>query len=560
MKKSRFLPLKSLRVHEKRKNLKECPEELDLLKRGLEEVFRERLRLKSLIEKCKETFEHAPVSLLCLDRKGIIRKANSTASQLLKMKKSALIDRDFGGFICPEYHEAYEQHLKKARYDGERAVCSVLLITGDGSNCHATVDIMCVEEHESDLCFRMFITEAAPRSFAAPLPTEGEKKYRNLFENSPISLWEEDFSRIKQALEELRSTGVRDFRAWFDVHPESVLELASLVKIIDVNEKTLELYKAKNKKEFQKNLAIFFCLESYDEVKEELIAIAEGKTEFEKETVNQTLEGEKLHIYLRWTAVPGYEESLAKVIICIVDITSQKLAARRLESTRKEFLSFLTHDLKSPLASIMAYTQLIGRLVEDRPDVRKNVAIVKNVGNLMLNIINNVLEAEQIESERITYLREPMALMDVFNELLETFEGLANLKNIAISACCDRRLMVFIDRNRIIRVFHNLIINALHHTLEGGRIEISTVPSGDDKSVILRVSDTGTGIKPEIKERIFEKFVGSPGGSRGTGLGLYIVRSFLQGHGSTIEMESTPGRGTVFSFTLPIAAYASCRP
>ncbi|MDQ7826923.1 MAG: PAS domain-containing sensor histidine kinase [Candidatus Eremiobacteraeota bacterium] len=381
---------------------------------------------------------------------------------------------------------------------------------------------------------------------------ESEHKYRNLFDNAPISLWEEDFSQVKAVMEAIRRTGVNDFRTYFDTHPEMVLELASLVRIMDVNLKTLELYRARSKREFQKNLNTFFCLESFDEVKEELVAIAEGRTEFEKESVNQNIDGEKLYIYLRWSAVPGYEGSLARVIICIMDITAQKLADERLAGTRNEFLSILSHDLKSPLASILAYTYLIGKIAKDVPDVSRNVAIVKDIGHFMLNIINNVVEADQIESDSVIYSFEDIPLSMLFRELSETFEGLASLKKITITWKCDNGTMVHIDSTRITRVFHNLIINALHHTLEGGRIEIEAATQGE--RVGLKVSDTGRGMSPEIKGRVFEKFAAGQKGQKGTGLGLYIVKKFLEGHGSSIDLESTPGKGTTFRFTLPLGA------
>lgn len=175
---------------------------------------------------------------------------------------------------------------------------------------------------------------------------EHEQQYRILFEKSPISLWEEDASKLRLYLDNLRRRKIKDFRKYFENHPEALIECANLVKVVHVNEAPLKLYKAKSVKDFGDNLHRVFTRESYDVFKEEIIALAQGKNTFEGEAVNQTVRGDKLiRAFLKLTVVPGYEHSLARVIIAIIDMTEQKRIEedlRRSEELRRKFIESAT--------------------------------------------------------------------------------------------------------------------------------------------------------------------------------------------------------------------------
>ena len=168
---------------------------------------------------------------------------------------------------------------------------------------------------------------------------ESEQRYRGLFEESPISLWEEDFSIVKQRTAQLRSQGVTDFRTFFENHLEIVNELVGQIKVVDVNKATLKMFKAENKAEFFRNLDKVFGVNRTDFI-DELVATAEGETEFEWEGNNQTITGENLIISLRLTAAPGYEESMSKVLVSLIDITERRQAegvlARQTEELRRQ--------------------------------------------------------------------------------------------------------------------------------------------------------------------------------------------------------------------------------
>ena len=163
---------------------------------------------------------------------------------------------------------------------------------------------------------------------------ENELRYRSLFYDSPISIWEEDFSEVKQRIGEIRKLGIVDFRKYFETHPDIVEECAAKIKIKDVNNATLKLFHAGNKTELIENLGVVFGSDSIKDLTDEFIWIAEGKTGFSWEGVNHTLDGETLTVSLRWSVEPGYEEDLSRILVSMIDITERKQAESKLEEER----------------------------------------------------------------------------------------------------------------------------------------------------------------------------------------------------------------------------------
>jgi PAS domain S-box-containing protein len=166
-----------------------------------------------------------------------------------------------------------------------------------------------------------------------------ELRYRGLFEDSPISLWEEDFSAVKRQLEKLGRQGVTDFRDFFESHPDVLRECVKKIKVIDVNKATLALVRATKKAQLIGNLKQIIRIDSCDDFVDEFVGIAEGKTEFEWEGMNRTLDGEELTVSLHWSTAPGYEDTLEKVLVSMIDITGrrrmEKALALRTEELRQ---------------------------------------------------------------------------------------------------------------------------------------------------------------------------------------------------------------------------------
>ncbi|MDD5106012.1 MAG: MASE3 domain-containing protein, partial [Desulfuromonadaceae bacterium] len=159
---------------------------------------------------------------------------------------------------------------------------------------------------------------------------ESEQRFRLVFKNSPVSIWEEDFSGVKALLDGLKQNGVTEIEVHFEQHPEIIRQCAQMVKIVDMNEAALALHCAANKDALLAGLTETFTAESFDTFREELICIWNGTNVMVRDAVVKTLTGEQRDVTVYFAVCPGYEKTLDKVIVSLVDITERKHAEKEL--------------------------------------------------------------------------------------------------------------------------------------------------------------------------------------------------------------------------------------
>ena len=178
---------------------------------------------------------------------------------------------------------------------------------------------------------------------------KSEQRYRALFEDVPVPIWEQDFSEVKKHLETLKAQGVQNLSAYLASNPDAVLECANKVRILDVNNTAIQLYRATNKDELITDTHQVLSLGEQEHFHEFLAAVAEGRTSQSWEGADETMDGEPMQISLTWSVAPGYEADFSKVIVTTVDITERKQAADQLQRSH----SLLTAALESTADGIL---------------------------------------------------------------------------------------------------------------------------------------------------------------------------------------------------------------
>ena len=230
---------------------------------------------------------------------------------------------------------------------------------------------------------------------------------------------------------------------------------------------------------------------------------------------------------------------------------------RELEQARRELISAVSHDLRTPLASIRVMLESISDGVVADPDtvnryIRTSLTEVENLGQL----VNDLFELSQIDAGVLELHMEAASLQDLISDTLESMSAQAAVHNLSLQGSLDGEITpVVMDTRRVQRVLYNLVQNSIRHTPPDGTILIRARDVGEE--VQVEVADTGEGIQEEDLAKLFEWSYRADRsrsrGSGGAGLGLSIARGIVEAHGGRIWVESVVGEGSTFRFTLPKA-------
>ncbi|WII72013.1 CHASE2 and HATPase_c domain-containing protein [Bdellovibrio sp. 22V] len=225
---------------------------------------------------------------------------------------------------------------------------------------------------------------------------------------------------------------------------------------------------------------------------------------------------------------------------------------QELEQLKNNFVSLISHDLKTPIAKIQA---IVDRLMTQHheEELGQDLRSLRLYSDELHRYIQSILKVLRVESRDFKINTEVADINEVVEQALQLLQPLAREKGIQIHTSLEPMFSVEFDTTLIKEVVINLIENAIKYTPAGGQIEVISHES--DEFVHVMVKDTGEGIKPEDMEKVWGKFTrGSDQDlkTKGTGLGLYLVKYFIELHGGKVKMESTVGQGTTVSFTLPL--------
>ena len=249
------------------------------------------------------------------------------------------------------------------------------------------------------------------------------------------------------------------------------------------------------------------------------------------------------------TPVGGSERQFVGNLIVLNNITRFK----ELDSAKTNFISTVSHEMKTPISSILMSLQLLGdtRLGELNTEQKQLVGSIKESSDRLLSITGELLNMTQIETGKLKLMPKITKPIELINYAVKATQVLAD------RFCCfvevnypEKISKLFVDNEKIAWVITNLLSNAIHHSPEKSRIIIGAVQR--ERAIEIYVRDFGRGIDPRYHTSIFERYFRVPGTKvQGSGLGLAISKEFVEAHGGTISVESEIGKGSCFSILLP---------
>lgn len=243
----------------------------------------------------------------------------------------------------------------------------------------------------------------------------------------------------------------------------------------------------------------------------------------------------------------------------VAELHRAKAQRDRLEASRRNLIASVSHDLRTPLASMRAMVEALNDgVVSDAETVSRYLHTIQNETHHLTTLIDDLFELSQIDAGALKLHFEPTSLADLVSDALQSMTPQAEKKNVRLQGQVEGVTpLVSLDAPRIQRVLYNLIQNAIRHTPADGTITL--VVRGKPSKVELVVADTGEGINENDLPHVFDRFYrGEPARTRdvsasgpGTGLGLAIAKGIVEAHGGTISAISAPGQGAAFHIVLP---------
>jgi two-component system sensor histidine kinase/response regulator len=236
-------------------------------------------------------------------------------------------------------------------------------------------------------------------------------------------------------------------------------------------------------------------------------------------------------------------------------LRQSEVQLRNSNATKDKFFSIIAHDLRGPFNAIIGFSDLLYNDY-NHFDESEKISMIKNIHDASLGtfkLLENLLEWSRIQTGRSVPNFEPVDLCTIANTSLTFLKPMAEKKNIKLFSGIHFGTIAFCDENMTTTIIRNLISNAIKFTPFGGDVRIWATMK--ETLVEITVGDTGVGMPPEIIQKLFllDKSVKSRGtaGEMETGLGLILCKEFVELNGGTIEVESEPGKGSKFRFTLP---------
>ncbi len=376
--------------------------------------------------------------------------------------------------------------------------------------------------------------ELAERGRVEAALRQSEVRYRSLFEDSPISLWEEDWSRVKAHVDGVQASGIDDLGSYLHAHPEELAAFPRLIEVLDVNRASCELYGARSKQELLAGFWRVFSPDSMRVFAESMHAVATGRGSFEHEVVNQTLTGERKILQVKVQVMPGHEQTWDKVLVSLIDVTQRKRVESKLQQSLREkevLLQEIHHRVKNNLQVISSLLYLQS-LEAQGADSKQ-----------MLDDTRHRVRSMALVHERL-YSSQDLARIDFggyVQSLVSSLQQSFATEPLGVKIQVDvPEVMLDVDQALPCGLIINeLVSNSLQHAFAGREAGLITICFAEhDGSCSLEVSDDGVGLPADVDL------------ATTSSLGLALVQMLVEQLQGSLRITSKGG--TEFHIVFPI--------
>lgn len=378
-----------------------------------------------------------------------------------------------------------------------------------------------------------------------------------------------DITAYKKIEEELRASELK-YRELFDNANDFILTTDLEGKITNANRTLLRYLQTDLESLKQHNVFEFVREENIDmayDIKAKMLA---GEPEQSFELNAYGLNRQAVVYEVKTSLIKRNNEPIG-VQYVFSDVSERREASTRLEkynesllelnANKDKFFRIIAHDLRNPYNSIIGFSEM---LLEDldsvsKDEIRESLTIIYGAAKNSFSLLENLLAWSRLETGSIAFTPVQIILSDVVEEVVNVLFSTAYRKKIDIENLVKPEVMLFADKNMMIAMLNNLVMNAIKFTQSGGKIKIYSEAFTPDRGkdfIRISVADNGIGMDAETSKFLFtaNRMVSTPGTEKeqGTGLGLLLVREMVEKHGGSIKVESSPGKGSVFSLAIPV--------